>query len=98
MNTTALDNRIRDEGEVVGLKRRQLFTPSFLLEAESISGSKFNDLIGNGTRDLTACSIVPHPTTSPRALGVTKHGRKYLGSITSKKTRKETTRKELRSV
>jgi hypothetical protein len=28
---------------------------------------KFNDLIGNPTRDLPACSIVPQPTTLPRA-------------------------------
>jgi hypothetical protein len=28
---------------------------------------KINDLIGNRTRDLRACSIVPQPTTLPRA-------------------------------
>jgi hypothetical protein len=28
---------------------------------------KFNNLIGNGTRYLLACSIVPQPTTLPRA-------------------------------
>jgi hypothetical protein len=28
---------------------------------------KSNDLIGNRTRDLPACSIVPQPTTLPRA-------------------------------
>jgi hypothetical protein len=28
---------------------------------------KCNDLIGNRTRDLEACSIVPQPTTLPRA-------------------------------
>jgi hypothetical protein len=28
---------------------------------------KSNDLIGNQTRDLPACSIVPQPTTLPRA-------------------------------
>jgi hypothetical protein len=27
---------------------------------------KFNDLIGNRTRDLPACGIVPQPTTLPR--------------------------------
>jgi hypothetical protein len=26
-----------------------------------------SDLMGNGTRDLPACSIVPQPTTLPRA-------------------------------
>jgi hypothetical protein len=45
---------------------------SFLLEAESPQGhsvagrirpiEKFNDLDGNRTRDLLACSIVPEPT------------------------------------
>jgi hypothetical protein len=28
---------------------------------------KSNELIGNRTRDLPACSIVPQPTTLPRA-------------------------------
>jgi hypothetical protein len=28
---------------------------------------KYNDLIGIQTRDLPACSIVPQPTTLPRA-------------------------------
>jgi hypothetical protein len=32
---------------------------------------KSNDLIGNRTRDLPACSIVLEPTTLPRALCVT---------------------------
>jgi hypothetical protein len=50
---------------------------SFLLEAESTPGhsaageirsiEKSNDLIGNRTRDLPACGIVPQPTTLPRA-------------------------------
>jgi hypothetical protein len=31
-------------------------------------GKKNKDLIGTGTRDLSACSIVPQPTTLPRAL------------------------------
>jgi hypothetical protein len=49
-----------------------------MLEAESIRGhsaagriksiEKLNDLIGNRTRDFPACSIVPKPTTLPRAL------------------------------
>jgi hypothetical protein len=32
-----------------------------------MSIEKSNDLIGNRTRDLPACSIVPQPTTLPRA-------------------------------
>jgi hypothetical protein len=49
----------------------------FLVEAESIPGlsavgrirsiEKSNDLVGNRTRDLPTCSIVPQPTTPPRA-------------------------------
>jgi hypothetical protein len=31
---------------------------------------KSDDLIGNGTRDLSACSIVPSPTTLPHGPGV----------------------------
>jgi hypothetical protein len=31
------------------------------------STEKSNSLIGNRTRDLPACSIVPHPTTLSRA-------------------------------
>jgi hypothetical protein len=69
-----LDNRLTDGGEVVRPTRRPPFTPqddswySFLLEAESIPASaagrirsieKSSDLIGNRTRDLPACSIVP---------------------------------------
>jgi hypothetical protein len=52
---------------------------SFLLEAESVPGlerlgklNKSNDLIGNRTRDLPACSIVPQPTMPPRAPKVIK--------------------------
>jgi hypothetical protein len=43
------------------------FWYSFLLEAESTPGSikKSNDLMGNRTRDLPACSIVSQPTTLP---------------------------------
>jgi hypothetical protein len=32
-----------------------------------MSIEKSNDLIGNRTRDIPACSIVPQPTTLPRA-------------------------------
>jgi hypothetical protein len=32
-----------------------------------MSIEKSNDLIGNRTRDLPACSIVPQPTTLPLA-------------------------------
>jgi hypothetical protein len=33
-----------------------------------MSIEKYNDLIGNITRDLPVCSIVPQPTTLPRAI------------------------------
>jgi hypothetical protein len=65
------------------LTRRPLFIPqehswySFLLDAESASGhsaagrirsnEKSDNLIGNRIRDLPTCSIVPQPTTLPRA-------------------------------
>jgi hypothetical protein len=35
-----------------------------------MSTEKCNGLIGNRTRDLPACSIVPQPTTLPRALSL----------------------------
>jgi hypothetical protein len=76
-----LDNRLTDGGEVVSPTRRPPFTPgslypqedswySFPLEAESTLIEKSND-IGIRTRDLLACSIVPQPTTLPRAPEIT---------------------------
>jgi hypothetical protein len=77
-----LDNRLRDGGGVVCLTRRPPFTlrknPGTHLclrlsrpQGHSASGrirstEKSNYLIGNQTRDLPACSIVPQPTTLPR--------------------------------
>jgi len=34
-----------------------------------MSMKNFNDAIGNGTRNLPACSAVPQPTALPRANG-----------------------------
>jgi hypothetical protein len=34
-----------------------------------MSIEKSSDLIGNGTRDLSTCSLVPQPTTLQRAPG-----------------------------
>jgi hypothetical protein len=75
-----IDNRLTDGGEVISLTRRPPFTPqkeswySFLLEAEStivrleeLGQLKKPDLVGNRTRDLPACCMVPQPTTLPRA-------------------------------
>jgi hypothetical protein len=69
-----LDSRLTDGGVALSLKRRPLFNfqqdswYSFLLEAGRIrSIEKSNDLIGNRTRDLPACSIVPQSITLPRA-------------------------------
>jgi hypothetical protein len=39
-----------------------------------MSIEKSNDLIGNRTRDHSACSIVPQPTTLPRAPAVDESG------------------------
>jgi hypothetical protein len=38
----------------------------------------FNYLIGNRTRDLPACSIVPQPSTLPRASSVAKSSSSVL--------------------
>jgi hypothetical protein len=76
---SCLDNRLTDGGMVVSPTRRSLFTPRkiFLFKAESTQGhsaagrirsiEKFSYLIGNRTRDLLIRSIVPQPTTLPRA-------------------------------
>jgi hypothetical protein len=42
---------------------------------------KSNNLIGNRTRYLSACSIVPQPTTLPRALRSSKHSFRFLEII-----------------
>jgi hypothetical protein len=70
------------DGGELSLTSWPLFNPqevSFLLEAESVSGTivrleglgkskkKSNSLIGNGILSLPSCSISPLPTTSPRA-------------------------------
>jgi hypothetical protein len=83
LNTIVLDNRFIDSDKVVSLTHRQRFAPqedfwhSFPLEAVDsrailwLEGlgqlRKFNDLIGNRTRDLPACSTVPQPTALQRA-------------------------------
>jgi hypothetical protein len=78
-----LDNRLTDNGEVVSLTCRSTFAPEMISGAyfcyklsrpRDHSAArrirlieKSNDLIGNQTRDLPACSIVPQPTALPRA-------------------------------
>jgi hypothetical protein len=70
-----LDNRLTDGGEVVCITRRPLFTPRMILDTHlcyslsqpqghsaagrSRSIENSNDLIGNRTRDLPACRVVP---------------------------------------
>jgi hypothetical protein len=39
---------------------------------------KYNDIIGNRTRELPACSIVPQSTTLPRAPGVEVNIKKLM--------------------
>jgi hypothetical protein len=75
---------------------------SFLLEAEDHNATgrnrrfeKSND-IGNQTRDLTACGIVPHPTTPPRAPGVTKHARKIFGTHNKQENEKRNNWKRIK--
>jgi hypothetical protein len=81
--TGLVDNRITDDGEAVSLMHQLPFTPQkdswylFLLEVGSTPGpvqlegsgqlKKFSDLIENKTHCFPACSIVPQPTTLPRA-------------------------------
>jgi hypothetical protein len=76
-----LTNELTDGGEIVSLTRRPHFTfrkiPSThfcyrLSRPQDCSSAErklknSSDLIGNGTRDLSACSIVPQPSTLPRA-------------------------------
>jgi hypothetical protein len=78
-----LDNRLTDGGEVFSLTRRPPFTPRNIpgthfcqrqsrTQNHSTAGrigliAKSNYLTGNRTRDLSACSIMPQPTTLPRA-------------------------------
>jgi hypothetical protein len=77
-----LDNQLTDVGEVVSPTRRPPFTPRKIPgthfcsrlsrpQGHSAAGrvrsiEKSND-IENRTRDVPACSIVPQPTTLPRA-------------------------------
>jgi hypothetical protein len=76
-----LDSRITDGGEVVSLTRRPRFIPNKnFLELISVRGwvrleglgklNTFNDLIGNRTRHLPACSTVSQVTTLPRAFSL----------------------------
>jgi hypothetical protein len=80
-----LDNRLTDGSEVISLTRRPCFHPQedfwypFLIEAQSTSrvivwleglGTlKNSNDIGNRTRDLPTCSIVPQHTTLSSAPG-----------------------------
>jgi hypothetical protein len=82
-----LDNRLTDSGEVVSLMRWLPISPRKFSgthfcwrlsrpQSHSVAGrirstEKSNDLIGNRTRDLPACSIVPQPVTLPCAPKVT---------------------------
>jgi hypothetical protein len=82
MNTTVLDNPLTDGGEVVSLMRWPPFTPRKIhgthfcyrlsrSQGHNAAGrnrltEKSNDLIGNRTRDLLACSEVQQ-TMLPRA-------------------------------
>jgi hypothetical protein len=56
-----LDSRLTDGDEVVSRPQGHSAVGRIM------STEKSNDLIGNRTRDLQACSTVPQPTTLPRA-------------------------------
>jgi hypothetical protein len=77
-----LDNLLTDSSEVASLVHWPPFTPKRFLVLISVRGcqtqghsvagrirsiEKSNDLFGNQTCDLPACSIRPQPTTLPQA-------------------------------
>jgi hypothetical protein len=82
LRTTVVDNRLTDGSEVFSLMRQPPFTPRKIPgthfcktmirpQGHSAVGrirsiEKSNDLIGNQTRDLPACSVLPQPTALPR--------------------------------
>jgi hypothetical protein len=102
-----LDNRLTDGGDAVGRTRRPTFNPRRLLVLISVrrwvdpqghSVAKrirlieySNDLIGNWTNDLPACSTVSQPTILPIGLLQGKHlGNNFIYSnfmFTSNKAR-----------
>jgi hypothetical protein len=68
-----LDNRLIDGGELSVTRAGRPLPPGrfrVLISGRIRSIEKSNDLIGNRTLDLPACSIVPRPTTLPRALAL----------------------------
>jgi hypothetical protein len=70
---TFSDIRLTDGGKVVSPTRRPLFTPRKIVEPraivrlEGLGKLKKSTLSGTQTGNLPVCSIVPQPTTQPRA-------------------------------
>jgi hypothetical protein len=69
-----LDNRLTDGSEFVKVTSLPPFTPGRLVVlicvrgwTDSRASIRSIDLTGNRTRDFPSCSIVPQPTTLPRA-------------------------------
>jgi hypothetical protein len=89
-------------GEVVSLTRQSPFNPRKIPathfcyrlsgpQGHSAAGKvrsseKSNDLIGNRTCDLAACSIVPQSTTLSRAPSSTKYVLLYFGVVSNSNT------------
>jgi len=48
-------------------------TPLHSADGRIMSMTDYTDTIGNRTRDLPACSVLPHPDAPPRRFGIYAH-------------------------
>jgi hypothetical protein len=63
-----LDNELTEGGDVSLTRRLTFYAPRAIVRLESLDQlKKSNELMGNRTRDLPACSLMPQATTLPRA-------------------------------
>jgi hypothetical protein len=64
---TFSDIRLIDGGKVVSPTSRPNFSPRAIVRLEGLGKLKKSTSSGTRTGDFAACSIVPQPTTLPRA-------------------------------